>query len=207
MNKIEELHHVLDLLKKHDLPLSPILEFAIKEREEQYKSAEVVSCRNYMFYEPQPNFTAYKNIKDYIREFANLSVGSAGGKKLPNKAILLIGIMSMIEIGEIVDNRIPLDKSIKNVYDSTWSNYFSKVKIPSVWIPFWYMKSEPFWHFKANGNEDLLQSLLRFAGHPSIGQMKPVIKYAYFDHELFSLMKNDENRNDLRTVLEETYLQ
>ena len=36
MTKIEELHYIIELLNKHDLPMSPILEYAIKEREEQY---------------------------------------------------------------------------------------------------------------------------------------------------------------------------
>ena len=35
MTKIEELHYIIELLNKHDLPLSPILEYAIKEKEEE----------------------------------------------------------------------------------------------------------------------------------------------------------------------------
>lgn len=40
MTKIEELHHIIELIKKHDLPLSPILEYAIKERQDQYIKAD-----------------------------------------------------------------------------------------------------------------------------------------------------------------------
>ena len=36
MTKREELELILELLRKHDLPLSPILEYAIRERIEEY---------------------------------------------------------------------------------------------------------------------------------------------------------------------------
>ena len=205
MKRIEELHQVLELLKKHDLPISPILEYAIKEREEQYLKIESQTNEQYIAAEPQPNFAVYKKLEDYTQEFANLSVGVVNGKKLPHKAILLLSIMHLIEIGDIEDNSIPLDKTIKKAFDAIWSNYCGDAKQPSVWTPFWYMKSESFWHFKAAQSEDVLRTLLRFAGHPSIGQMRPVIKYAYFDDELYNLMINHDSRNTLKNILENNY--
>lgn len=206
VDKIEELHNILDLLKKHDLPISPILEYAIKEREEEYKNAESTSNREFVLSEPQPILSVRKDISDYANDFANLSVGSSGGKKLPHKAILLTCIMSLIERGQIENNKVLLDKHIKNEFDLTWSKYFDKAKVPSVWTPFWYMKSESFWHFKEAESMEMLQTLLRFAGHPSIGQMRSVIKYAYFDNALFAFMKDNESQNILKKVLLENYL-
>lgn len=40
MNHIEELHHIVELRHKHNLPLSPILEYVIKEREEECVTEE-----------------------------------------------------------------------------------------------------------------------------------------------------------------------
>ena len=71
---------------------------------------------------------------------------------------------------------------------------YADTKVPSVWTPFWYMKSESFWHFKSVEDDDLLHGLLAFAGHPSIGQMRLVIKYAYLDKALFGLLENDTCR-------------
>ncbi len=68
------------------------------------------------------------------------------------------------------------------------------------------MKSEPFWHFKALEDESILQNLLCFAGHPSVGQMRSVIKYAYVDDQLFSLMQDREESSKLKEALIETYL-
>jgi len=206
MTKIEELQHIIELIKKHDLPLSPILEYAIKERQDQYKKAESLENGVAMVCEPQSDFAVYKELEDYSKEFACLSVGVINGRKLPHKAILLISIMHLIETGAIEENKIPLDKRISSAFISTWKNYFNVAKVPSAWIPFWYMKSEPFWHFKAAESEGLLSALLSFAGHPSIGQMRPVIKHAFFDDVLFNYMQKERNRKQLTEVLLKTYI-
>ena len=203
MTKIKELHLVVELLRKHDLPLSPILEFAIKEREEQYANeANGVA----MVREGEPFFEVSKGLDDYMQVFANLSVGVVGGKKLPHKAILLIAIMNLIENGKMMDNKIPLEKTLVNAFTLCWRRYFDDTKVPSVWTPFWYMKSESFWHFKSVEDDDLLHGLLAFAGHPSIGQMRPVIKYAYLDKALFGLLENDTCREKLKEILFKNYI-
>ena len=93
-----------------------------------------------------------------------------------------------------------------NAFSSCWREFYGETKLPSVWTPFWYLKSEPFWHFKHNGDEELLKGLLMFAGHPSVGQMRPVIKYAYFDKALFDYMENEGCRDRLKLVLIEKYI-
>lgn len=206
MTPIEELDLLLTLIRKYDLPFSPILEYAIKERKDQYIKAESLENGVAMVCEPQPDFAVYKELEDYSKEFACLSVGVVNGRKLPHKAILLISIMHLIETGAIEENKIPLDKEISSVFVSTWKTYFNDAKVPSVWTPFWYMKSEPFWHFKAAESEDVLCTLLSFAGHPSIGQMRSVIKHAFFDDVLFYYMQTERNRKQLKEVLLKTYI-
>lgn len=203
MTKIEELNQILELLQKHNLPLSPILEYAIKERIEQYQSEENGIT---MVREDEQSIDSNKELEEYVQEFANLSVGIVNGKKLPHKAILLIGVMNLIETGIVSANRIELDNTIADAFSSCWNYYFEDKKRPSIWTPFWYMKSESFWHFESKGNKDLLQGLLSFAGHPSIGQMRPVIKYAYLDKALFNYLENEGCRMKLKDVLVNTYI-
>lgn len=203
MTKIEELKYLVELLNKHDLPLSPILEYAITEREEQYR-AEANSIA--LVREQEPAFEIYKELEDYSQEFANLSVGVSKGRKLPHKAILLIAIMHLFETNVISENRIELDKTITTTFTDCWRTFYNDVKVPSVWTPFWYLKSESFWHFKPNGNEELLQGLLDFAGHPSIGQMRSVIKYAYLDDALYNYFQDRNDREHLKAVLVKAYI-
>ena len=203
MTELEELQLALSILRKYDMPISPILEYAFKEKEEQFKNETSAPISEGIVAEPNSNTFDANTLDDYCNKFANLSVGVANGKKLPHKAILLIAIMRKIETGEIVENKIPLDNSIAKAFTSCWDEYVGNSKVPSIWTPFWYMKSEPFWHFQALESDDVLNALLSFAGHPTIGQMRKVIKYAYFDDELFELIKSEDERNKLiRCLLE-----
>jgi putative restriction endonuclease len=202
MTTKEELELVLQIMKKHDLPMSPILEYTIKEKIDGDKSSTTLS-RNSTPVKESVNVVTNAS---YVEIFRNLSTGVQNGKKLPHKAVLLLSILTLIENGTITENKIHLNKTIANTFASTWGDYLHNSKIPSVWIPFWYMKSESFWHFKALADENILQNLLCFAGHPSVGQMRNVIKYAYVDEQLFSLMQDREERLKLKKVLIETYL-
>jgi putative restriction endonuclease len=202
MTTKEELELVLQIMKKHDLPMSPILEYTIKEKIDGDKSSTTLP-RNSTPVKESVNVVTNAS---YVEIFRNLSTGVQNGKKLPHKAVLLLSILTLIENGTITENKIHLNKTITNTFASTWIDYLHNSKIPSVWIPFWYMKSESFWHFKALADENILQNLLCFAGHPSVGQMRNVIKYAYVDEQLFSLMQDREERLKLKKVLIETYL-
>ena len=202
MTTKEELELVLQIMKKHDLPMSPILEYTIKEKIDGDKSSTTLP-RNSTPVKESVNVVTNAS---YVEIFRNLSTGVQNGKKLPHKAVLLLSILTLIENGTITENKIHLNKTIANTFASTWGDYLHNSKIPSVWIPFWYMKSESFWHFKALADENILQNLLCFAGHPSVGQMRNVIKYAYVDDQLFSLMQDREERLKLKKVLIETYL-
>ena len=202
MTTNEELELVLQIMKKHDLPMSPILEYAIKEKIDGNKSSTTLPLNSTPVKEP---FNVVTNAS-YVEIFRNLSTGVQNGKKLPHKAVLLLSILTLVENVTITENKIHLDKIIANTFASTWGEYLHNTKTPSVWIPFWYMKSEPFWHFKALADENILQNLLCFAGHPSVGQMRNVIKYAYVDEQLFSLMQDREESSKLKNALIETYL-
>ena len=201
MTTKEELELVLQIMKKYDLPMSPILEYAIKEKIDGNVSS-TIPVNSTPVIEPVNNNTN----ASYVEIFRNLSTGVQNGKKLPHKAVLLLSILTLVENVTITENKIHLDKIIANTFASTWGEYLHNTKTPSVWIPFWYMKSEPFWHFKALADENILQNLLCFAGHPSVGQMRNVIKYAYVDEQLFSLMQDREESSKLKKALIETYL-
>ena len=202
MTTKEELELVLQIMKKHDLPMSPILEYAIKEKIHGDKSSSTLP-RNSTPVKESVNVVTNAS---YVEIFRNLSTGVQNGKKLPHKAVLLLSILKLIENGTITENKIHLNKTIANTFASTWGDYLHNSKIPSVWIPFWYMKSESFWHFKALEDENILQNLLCFAGHPSVGQMRNVIKYAYVDEQLFSLIQDREDNSKLKEALIDTYL-
>lgn len=197
----EELELLLQIMHKHDLPMSPILEYAINE-----KLQAGSSCSPEMLVAGEEAVEDIKDVSYYEERFAQLSTGVHNGKKLPHKAVLLLSIMALYDCGAIKDNKIDLTNTIAHTFTSMWESYHLGDKVPSVWIPFWYMKSEPFWHFKACKDENVLQNLLSFAGHPSVGQMRSVIAYAYLDEPLYELMRDKAQRDFLCQVLIDTYL-
>ena len=199
MTTKEELELLLQIMQKHDLPLSPILEYAIQEK-----------LRGNIKKETSPidiiESNSSRTNTSYAEMFRNLSTGILNGKKLPHKAVLLLSILELVGNGTINENKIDLSKTVASSFAATWDTFQLGSKIPSVWIPFWYMKSEPFWHFKALTDESMLRNLLSFAGHPTVGQMRNVIKYAFIDWQLFELMRDSNERSALANALIETYL-
>ena len=199
MTTKEELELLLQIMQKHDLPMSPILEYAIKEKLDGNTNT-VTSPIDLI------DSNSSRKSTSYAEMFRNLSTGVQNGKKLPHKAVLLFSILKLVGTGTINENKIDLGKTIASSFATTWDTFQLGPKIPSIWIPFWYMKSEPFWHFKALADVIILQNLLCFAGHPSVGQMRNVIKYAYVDEQLFSQMQDSNERIKLKDALIETYL-
>ena len=199
MTTKEELELLLQIMQKHDLPMSPILEYAIKEKLQGDTNAGI-SPRDLV------ESNSSKTNTSYAEMFRNLSTGVQNGKKLPHKAVLLLSIMELVGNGTIKENKIDLTKTIASSFATTWDSFQLGSKIPSIWIPFWYMKSEPFWHFRALTDESVLRNLLSFAGHPTVGQMRNVIKCAFVDDQLFELMQDEKERSLLTNALKETYL-
>lgn len=204
MSTVQELSLILGLIKKHNLPLSPILEYAIKDKLAQHSDLELY-CKGDSSQVDNPYVVFNKSLEEYASDFGSLSVAISKGKKLPHKAILLLAIIQLIENGELQSNMIPLDNTISDSFVQCWRKYFDS-KPPTVWTPFYHLKGEPFWHFKAKDTDERLKMLLSFGGTPSIGKMRPVIEHAYVDEDLFVFFRNKLDREVLKSVLMDTYI-
>lgn len=78
MNKLDDLHTLVRLLNEFELPVSPILEYAIQERLEQCTTTEneITVVR-----ESEPLLDVYKDLEDYAKEFANRSLACESGQE------------------------------------------------------------------------------------------------------------------------------
>ena len=141
----------------------------------------------------------------YYKQFGSLKVKITNGVKQPNKAIMLLCVMDLVRCGFIIDNEIPIDDTIKIAYDTTWRLFFDSDP-PSVWIPFWHLKNDPFWHFMPKRFSSEIDSLVTPGQTASINQMRSVISYAYLDVELFELLKQKEVRERLCDLLLACYI-
>lgn len=74
------------------------------------------------------------------------------------------------------------------------------------WTPFWHLRTEPFWHFKLKNDRTNIGEIVSPGQTATIGKMRENIEYAYFDEELFLLLKDSLHRNKLENVLLKTYI-
>lgn len=202
MNEVEEILLIKELLNKHSLPICPILEYAITIKEKQYLE-ELSPNKESIIKE-----NSSKDIQYYCQLFSTLSVRKVNGISLPNKAILLLTIIKLISDGTIINNRINLDKYLTTEFAIQWKRYLTdkNMPIPSMWTPFYHLKSEQFWHFYPKTSESKLIEFLSYGGTPSIGKLKKHVEYAYIDDELFQLMADKINRKVLEDILIKNYI-
>lgn len=98
------------------------------------------------------NFYIYRSSTDpivmkYREWFSNMTVSNRLGKKAPHKYVLLISIFELIGLGVITSNRFGSIFEIEKCFLDNWE---SRVPCdlpfkPNYTLPFWHMKSEPFW--------------------------------------------------------------
>lgn len=209
MKEREELELILGLIKKHGLPLSPILEYSIQERlsllqEDDAKGDDVPGG---MVCEDLPLSHDKTPLSEYERMFANLTVNVYNDKKAPNKAILLLSFIRLIETDTLLENRIFAEKFLSLAFDEQWQIFYHGSKTPSVWTPFYRLRTEPFWHFKPNGGDELIEEINREPDKMTIGKLRSLIQYAYLDSDLFEYMRNETARERLREVLIKNYIE
>lgn len=144
------------------------------------------------------SLTKLKVLQYYTRKFQRLRVDRAHGIA-PHKPILLLSIIEMIANKEILENEIYLSKELNLKFLKYWSYLGSESHNPEIFRPYFHMRSGKFWHFIANpGFEKLVSSKIKLR---TFGEVKKIIKYAYFDEDLFDFLRVDKYRNSLTIIL------
>lgn len=158
----------------------------------------------------QSAINTYSDIAKYIQAFLSLNINEYKGEKASHKPLLLLSIIQLMEDGVIVDNKIPPVQILKLKFDFLWDKYiihdthFSK----AVWTPYWHLMNEPFWHFKPIATQESLDILIEESKGQtaSIGKIRDVVDYAYFDEELYTILQQDFLQHLFKKLLIDTYL-
>ena len=137
----------------------------------------------------------------YVNKFKNLRVDRAHGAA-PNKPVLLLAILELIEQGQIRENKIPSSPSLFEIFMKYWSIVTDRR--PNLALPFFHLKSEGFWHHHANaGYETALKVTTQIK---TVSRLREIIAHASLDGELFTLLTVPHDREVLRQTLIHTYL-
>lgn len=145
---------------------------------------------------------------DYIEAFRNLNTNNKFSRPSPHKAILLLTVIDLIERNILTENVIYYTESLKQAFINMWNKVLPGESIfqPEIYLPFWFMQSEAFWHnIPVRGKEDLIAKYKEEHIKPSELKVKELIRYAELDEDLYFLITLPSSRKDLKKVLFETY--
>ncbi|NBC04396.1 MAG: hypothetical protein GVY20_11920 [Bacteroidetes bacterium] len=117
----------------------------------------------------------------------------------PHKPFLLLSIMDGIEQGWIPDNRIKLTQSLTETFFTYWNAVMGEDRITTIALPFFYMKSEPFWELIYKPDQK------PYKNSPSLGGLKKRLDYAILDSRIFEIMNTPVLSEQLRQRISATY--
>jgi len=143
-----------------------------------------------------------KNLSYYIHCFTHLHRAySLGGA--PHKPVLLLAIIENIEHGLINDEKIFITPDLVASFKNNWSTFVVTKHTMRFAMPFFYMKSEPFWSLVPKPGYDLIVKAKYSL--ESFSNLNAAIEYALIDRELSVLLLQKDSREVLRLTLLNEY--
>lgn len=143
-----------------------------------------------------PNSLSY-----YQRKFETLRIDRTHGEPAPNKPILLLAVIDLIEQGAILENKIYPSPLLAETFLKYW--HLVRDGNPRIHYPFKYLKTDKFWHLQIKaGQHEKLLGRREFA---SFSQLAKTIEYASLDEDLFIYLQYLATREVLRYTLIQTY--
>ena len=137
----------------------------------------------------------------YLHEIKGLRIDKAHGNA-PHQPVLLLSIIELIEQGQISENKIIPSPELVETFVKYWTKITNRK--PKLELPFFHMKSRPFWHHQPNpGYETALSVVTQIK---TFTRLREIIAYGYFDETLYVLLTNTETREIIRQTVIETYL-
>jgi putative restriction endonuclease len=148
------------------------------------------------------------DISAYVKILSNLKVDRSKGAPAPHKAILLLSVFQLIDAGLIDSNRVFITAELVARFKDNWHQLVKNEKFnPNFSLPFYHLHNDRghIWNLKTLPGRELL--LTSSNSIRSFNALKNCVEYAFFDKDLFGLLKNPVGRKVLTAILLETYLQ
>jgi putative restriction endonuclease len=106
----------------------------------------------------------------------------------PHKPILLLAILELVRKGDIINNRIAITPELVLEFKSIWSRLVVTPHIPNFALPFYHMKSEPFWKLVTYGGMEI--PVTSSNSIRSLNALKETVAFAQLDAQVFALMQD-----------------
>lgn len=139
----------------------------------------------------------------YEKKFSRLHCDRPGGRPRPHKACMLLAVSVLAEAKELAENRIEYNPRLLEVFKSLLEVARQGDDKNTPYNPFFYLKSEGFWHLRPNtGFENSLPHVRTISGP---GQLREAISHVELDPELFMVMQDAAARAVLQATLIQHY--
>lgn len=138
-------------------------------------------------------------LSDYLKAFRSLNVNRVGGRASPHKPCMLLAVLGLAESGHLERNEIRFEQPLLERF----SRFFSVVRTDTdrnnAFLPFFYLRSDGFWHLRALPDKEAVVEAMRNIG--STAEIRNNIAYAYLDDALHRLVLDPLSRQALREEL------
>jgi putative restriction endonuclease len=136
----------------------------------------------------------------YVEQFSKLNRGvSRGLGKAPHKPILLLSIISLIRKQQIISNRIFISPDLVLEFRDIWNKLVKTKHIENFALPFFHMRSEPFWYLVEKAGHHL--SINKSKSLKSFKNLKENIAFAEIDIDLYNLLIQPQSRDILEKCI------
>jgi putative restriction endonuclease len=143
-----------------------------------------------------------KKLPLYINYFKKLRRDAKNGGA-PHKPILLLAICRLIQNGTIESRFIEITPELVLEFKDLWGKLVVSNHIPNFSLPFFHMRSEPFWKLVSKIGLDF--PVTSSNSIRSLNGLKEALSYAEIDEELFLSMLQSVEGIVLQEVLLDTY--
>jgi putative restriction endonuclease len=151
-----------------------------------------------------------EELQDYIKKFEKLRTDISPARwsvktchRAPHKPLLLLAVMDLFAEGTIKANFIEITSDLGELFSLYWSRVMPPDRRGNLALPFFFLKSEGFWHLIPQPDKgDILAATSHIR---SVKQLYDLVMGAKLDEELFKILQVEKSRNQLRTVLIQTY--
>ncbi len=147
---------------------------------------------------PEEIISEYLHNLKKLRRDKNKERGAA-----PHKPILLLAIIKGIEKSEIYSNRIVITPELVLEFKDIWSRLVVTNHSPNFALPFFHMKSEPFWNLISTNGATI--PVTSSNSIKSLGALRNTLAFAEMDKQLYELLKDPITRELIKTELLEFY--
>jgi len=134
----------------------------------------------------------------YCKRFSKIRVSKSSGFA-PNKPVLLLSIIELIERGKIQENKVFLSADLISAFMKWWK-YLGQNRKPDIGLPFYHLTSDTFWHHKPKPGFKKISRSKSFKPR-SVSALHESVEYGYFDEPLYNLLLSADSRTLLFKTL------